>query len=94
MEQTRERAHYVQTRYTQDVKDIRADSHLSGDGKRRALAQAYLRTRDKLQQLQEKESGALYKRRRELERSLFGLSVGVATPPCSRSATPSSVRPV
>ncbi len=76
MTQTRERAHYVQTRYTQDVQDIRADRHLSGDGKRRALAQAYLRTRDKLQQLQKKESEVVEKRRRELERSLFGLSVG------------------
>ncbi len=76
MTQTRERAHYVQTRYTQDVQDIRADSHLSGEGKRRALAQAYLRTRDKLQQLQKKESEEIARRRRELERSLFGLSAG------------------
>ncbi len=76
MTQTPERASYIQTRYAQDVKEIRADSHLSEDGKRRALAQAYLRTRDDLRELQEKESEAIAKRRRELERSLFGLSVG------------------
>ncbi len=76
MTQPRERAHYFQARYAQDVKDIRADSHLSGEGKRRALAQAYLRTREELQQLQKKESEAVAKRRRELERSLFGLSAG------------------
>lgn len=76
MTQIRERLPYVQARYAQDVKDIRADTRLSDDGKRRALAQAYLRTREELQRLQDQESEASAKRRRALERSLFGLSVG------------------
>lgn len=70
--ETQERAAYLQAKYSQRLEGIRGDKHLSEDGRRRELAQVFLRARDELRRLREEEAASLASRRRSIERSLFG----------------------
>ncbi len=68
-----ERALEVQADFAAQLKQIRCDTSLSDDGKRSAIADAFTRSRDKLQRLHERAQQESGRRRRELERRLFGL---------------------
>ncbi len=64
----------LQAAYTAELKAIRADKRLSGDGKRHAIARLFARHRDAMTRLQEGQQHANARRRRQLERKLFGVS--------------------
>ncbi len=63
-----------QAAYAAELAVIRADKRLSGDGKRHAIAQAFIRHRDAMTRLQEGGQQATARRRRQLERKLFGVT--------------------
>ncbi len=68
----REQALARQRAYAQSIDAIRSDERLSRVGRRRAMAAAFLKAEEELRHLKQSEHEATTRRRRELERDLFG----------------------